>query len=81
MNYSLYYQADITKELSWLVSATLKYSDHVAFDRALQDYQNKFEFFVAPGLKDVFLDIMHKLEIAGAVSNLKELQNRFASNV
>lgn len=77
MNDSLYFQADVTKELAWLVSATLKYSDHVAFYRAIKGAGHRFEFFVAPDLGDVFLDIMAKLEKIGAVKNLEQLESLF----
>lgn len=77
MNYSFYFQANIKKELSWMLMSTLKYSEHVVFSRALDKATSLFEFFVAPGLEDVFLDIMHKLEQQGVVFNLQRLPNRY----
>lgn len=77
MNYSLYYQADITKELTWLLSATLKYCEHAAFDRAVDKKNHVFEFYVAPDLQDTFLNMMVKLEKEGVISNLQELHNPY----
>ncbi len=76
MNYSLYFQAHVKKELTWMLPATLKYSEHVAFDRAVDKHKGVFEFFVALGLEDVFLDIMQKLEQEGVISNLTKMDNR-----
>lgn len=78
MSYSLYFQAHATKELCWLVTSSLRFSEYVAFDRAFDSEQSIFEFFVAPDMEDVFLDVMRKLEQAGVISNLRKLPNRLA---
>ncbi|MBI2352910.1 hypothetical protein HYV11_01540 [Candidatus Dependentiae bacterium] len=78
MNYSLYFQAKIKKEFGWLVTSSLRYAEYVAFDRAVDHEQDIFEFFVAPDLCDVFLDVMNKLAEKGIVSHLEQLPNRFA---
>jgi len=54
MQYSLYFQAHVKKELCWIVSSTLRFTEYVAFDRTLDKEQSIFEFFVAPDLQDVF---------------------------
>lgn len=76
MNYSLYFQATVVKELCWLVTSSLRFSEHVAFDRALNKEESLFEFFVAPDSLDVFLQIMNTLEREGVVFNLVQLPNR-----
>ncbi|MCX5924425.1 MAG: hypothetical protein NTZ68_03315 [Candidatus Dependentiae bacterium] len=80
MQYSLYFQAHVKKELCWIVSSTLRFTEYVAFDRTLDKDQSLFEFFVAPDLLDVFLDVMHKLIDQGVVFNLRELPNRFIAD-
>lgn len=76
MKYCLYYQAKIEKHLCWLVTSTLRYSEHVAFDRCYDKEQSVFEFFVAPQLDSVFLDIMKSFEKHAIISNLVQMPNR-----
>ncbi|MGZ6251286.1 MAG: hypothetical protein ACXWL2_04610 [Candidatus Chromulinivorax sp.] len=76
MQYSSYYQAKIQKELCWIVTSTLRYSEYVAFDRCLDKQESIFEFFVARELEDVFLQIMQKFEKHGIVTDLKHMENR-----
>jgi hypothetical protein len=76
MKYCLYYRAKIKKELCWLVTSTLRYSEHLAFDRCYDKENSIFEFFVAPGFQKVFLSIMAKFEKHGISSQLQELPNR-----
>jgi hypothetical protein len=76
MKYCLYYRAKVEKSLCWLVTSTLRYSEHLAFDRCYDKEQSIFEFFVAPDLKDVFLSIMEKFEKHGIVSQVENLPNR-----
>lgn len=76
MKYCLYYQAFIKKELCWLVTSTLRYSEHVAFDRCFDKDKSIFEFFVAPELESVFLAIMQKFQEHNISSHLVKLSNR-----
>lgn len=76
MKYCLYYRAKIQKELCWIVTSTLRYSEYVAFDRCYDKEQSVFEFFVAPQLDSVFLSIMKKFEEHGISSELVHLPNR-----
>jgi hypothetical protein len=76
MKYCLYYQATLQKELCWLVTSTLRYSEYLAFDRCYDKEQSVFEFFVMPDADHVFLDIMQTFESQGIVSNIKALPNR-----
>ena len=77
MKYSLYYQAHVQREKSWLVTASVRFSEHVAFDRTVSKDESIFEFFVAPDLEDVFLDIAHKLLEQKVFLDLKKLPNRY----
>ena len=76
MNYSIYYQARVQKELCWIVTSTMRYCEHVAFDRTVDKEGSVFEFFVAPNLEHVFLDVAQKLLDKGVFLDLKKLPNR-----
>ncbi len=74
--YSAYYQAYVQKELCWVVTSTVRFPDHMSFDRCLDQEQSLFEFFVTPGLEDEFLQVMGSLEKAGIVHGLVKKPNR-----
>jgi len=76
MKYCLYYRARIEKSLCWIVTSTLRYSEHVAFDRCYDKENSIFEFFVAPDLQDVFLLIMENFAKHNIAFDLQELPNR-----
>jgi hypothetical protein len=76
MKYCLYYRAKIKKELCWLVTSTLRYSEHIAFDRCFDKENSIFEFFVAPAFHDVFISIMKKFQEHGIANELEQLDNR-----
>lgn len=76
MSYSLYYQAHAVKELCWMITSSLRFTEHIVFDRAFDKEQSIFEFFVSPEAEDVFLDVMKKLEKEGIVFNIQKLPNR-----
>lgn len=76
MKYSLYYQARVQKELCWMVTASLRFCEHVAFDRTVEKDDSIFEFFVAPDLESVFLDVAQKLLDRGVFLDLQKLPNR-----
>ena len=80
MKYCLYYRAKIKKELCWLVTSTLRYSEHLAFDRCYDKQNSIFEFFVAPDLQNVFVSIMEKFEKHGISSELEQLPNRLMND-
>lgn len=76
MKYSLYFQAYVTKELCWLLSATLKYCEHLAFDRTIDKEKSIFEFFVSQELEHVFIDVMNALQERGVIKRYQKMQNR-----
>lgn len=76
MKYCLYYRAKIQKELCWLVTSTLRYSEYLAFDRCYDKENSIFEFFVAPDFHDVFMLIMTKFQKHGIATEVQQLPNR-----
>ena len=76
MNYCVYYQATVSKELCWIVTSSLRFCEYVAFDRAYDPQKSIFEFFIAPDLEDVFLQAMSVLEKEGVVWNVQKMPNR-----
>lgn len=76
MNHSLYFQAYVTKNRCWILTATMNYCEHLAFDRTIDKEQSIFEFFVSSELEDVFIDVMITLQKAGVVKQFEKLPNR-----
>jgi len=76
MKYCLYYRAKIERELCWVVTSVLRYSEHLVFDRCYDKDQSIFEFFVAPDFEDVFLSIMHKFQEKGVTHYFEKMENR-----
>jgi hypothetical protein len=76
MDYSVYYQARVQKEISWMVTACVRYLDHVAFDRTLDKDESIFEFFVSPDFEAEFLSVAQRLLDRGVFLDLKKLPNR-----
>ncbi|MBI2344684.1 hypothetical protein HYV10_01270 [Candidatus Dependentiae bacterium] len=76
MSYSVYYQARVQKELCWFVTSTVRFCEHVAFDRTIDKEESIFEFFVAPDLEEAFLDIAYKLLKKGVFLDFKKMPNR-----
>lgn len=76
MKYSIYYQAHVQKEICWMVTATVRYLDHVAFDRTVDKQGSIFEFYVAPDLEDEFLEVAKRLLARKVFLKLEKLPNR-----
>ncbi|MBP6869964.1 hypothetical protein KBC04_03720 [Candidatus Babeliales bacterium] len=76
MKYCLYYRAKIQKELCWLVTSTLRYSEYLAFDRCYDKETSVFEFFVAPDFHNVFMSVMITFEKHGIATDIQQLPNR-----
>ena len=76
MQYSIYYQARVQKEICWMVTATIRYLDHVAFDRTVDKENSIFEFYVAPDLESEFLEIAQRLLDRKVFLSLEKLPNR-----
>ena len=75
-SYSAYYQAVLKKEEALFAVGTLKFFDHLCFDRTLDREKLLYEFFVPPACEAEFLKIMEFLIEKGIVTNLEKLPNR-----
>ena len=60
----------------WFATATFRFTEGVVLDRTIDKEKSTFEFFVAPGLEKVFLDMMQALEKKEVVTGLQQLPNR-----
>ena len=76
MDYCIYYQAQINKQLTWFFVGCLKSSDHMAFDRTLDAEQGIFEFFVPIDMENQFVSFLHHFEQLGIVRNIQKKRNR-----
>ena len=76
MQYSLYYQANVTKTDAVFLVGVLKSLDHACFDRTIDRETSLFEFFVPEAYEPLFLEVMHYFEEQAIVQNLKKLPNR-----
>ncbi len=59
-----------------MVTATIRYLDHVAFDRTVDKENSIFEFYVAPDLEAEFLSVAHRLLEHKVFLTLEKLPNR-----
>lgn len=76
MQKSTYFNAKIERSKCHIVSSTFQFVEHVAFYRTIDIENSIFEFFVAPDVVDVFLDVMRALEEIDVVHWCKEMPNR-----
>lgn len=76
MNYCLYYQAHIKKELCWFFVGVLRSFEHMAFDRTVEKETSLFEFFVPADMKDKFQALMNYFLQQGIVIDFEEKENR-----
>lgn len=72
----LYYCAQLKKEHVWLITATLKSFEHLAFDRTIDKQQSIFEFFVPELNKSTFVAIMNRFQDLGYITWWEERENR-----
>lgn len=73
-----YYCATLKAETVWVVVATLRYSEHIAFDRTLDAEKGIFEFYVPSSAEPFFLELMNVCIARGYVSDLVKKENRLA---
>lgn len=74
--YSHYYHAILNKENALYVVGTLKYFDHICFDRTLDRETLLYEFFVPQDTESDFLKIMDFFAQKGFVTYLQKKPNR-----
>ncbi len=73
---SLYYVAAVEKKRCWFLAATLRGTEHVAFDRCIDKEKSIFEFFVPHDMRTVFLEVMEYLKKDGVILSLEQRENR-----
>jgi len=66
----------LKSETVWLVVATLRYTEHIAFDRTLDAEKGIFEFYVPTAAEPFFLELMHSFSERGYVADLLKKENR-----
>ncbi len=76
MDKCLYYQASVIIKTTNLFVATLRYYEHIAFDRTLDAQKGIFEFFVPSHQEENFLIVMAYLEKLQLVHSLTKAENR-----
>lgn len=76
MAFCSYFQAKIRKHDTWFFVATLRFYEHLTFDRTLDKISGTFEFFVPEGNEPTFIRFMQRHEKTGLVSDLVQLPNR-----
>lgn len=76
---SLYFIATVKKEKCWLLTAVLRGTEAIAFDRALDKEKSIFEFFVPRDMETVFKQVMAYLASEGVILFLEQKENRLAS--
>jgi len=74
--YSFYYQARVSRQMTWFFTGCLKSCDHVAFDRTIDSKEGIFEFFVPDSMVEQFLSFMQYFIDQGIVSELHQKTNR-----
>jgi len=76
MEYCLYYQAQVKRELCWFLVGILRAYEHLAFDRTVDKQKSIFEFFVPLGMQVPFESIMKEFLSMGVISSYSQLENR-----
>jgi len=76
MDYCLYYQAYVKRELCWFLVGVLRSYEHMAFDRTIDKQKSIFEFFVPQGMQEQFEELMDRFLTMGIVTSYFQLENR-----
>lgn len=76
-NYCAYYTGHVKKETAWLLTAILRGTEHVVFDRTLDKKNSIFEFFVPESMEPVFLEVAAFLQKEQLLLTLEKKENRF----
>lgn len=76
-----YYRATLKPETLWIVVATLRYTEHVVFDRTLDAQNSVFEFYVPTACEPFFSELMHVFIERGYVTNFRKEPNRLANDL
>ena len=79
-NYCAYYTGHVKKETAWLLTAILRGTEHVAFDRTLDKKNSIFEFFVPEAMEPVFLEVAELLKKNHLLLTLEKKENRLIND-
>ena len=77
MKHCNFYQAELDRARIWFFVATLRSFEHLAFDRAFDPKESKFEFFVPQDNAAVFEKLINYYLKIGVVIKITKLENRF----
>ena len=75
-NYCAYYTGHVKKETAWLLTAILRGTEHVVFDRTLDVQASIFEFFVPIAMEPIFLELADYLKKEQLLLTLEKQENR-----
>ncbi len=75
MPYCDYYQARVIGDC-WFFVGVLRSFEHLSFDRTLDKKTSRFEIFVPPSSKDIFLELMDYFLAGGIIEAYEQLPNR-----
>lgn len=78
-NYCAYYTGHVKKETAWLLTAILRGTEHVVFDRTLDVQESIFEFFVPVSMEPIFLEVADYLKRENLLLTLEKQENRLSS--
>jgi hypothetical protein len=71
-----YYVGKVERKRAWLLSAVMRGTEHVAFDRTIDKVASTFEFFVPKDTEAIFLQAMDYLKNEGVLLSLEKQDNR-----
>lgn len=74
--YSLYYTARVERSKCWFLTAVVRGTEYICFDRAIDKYESIFEFFVPPSYEAVFCQVMEYLKKEKVVLEYHQAENR-----
>ena len=77
MKHCNFYQAELDRARIWFFVATLRSFEHLAFDRAFDPKECRFEFFVPLDNSAVFEELINYYLKIGVVIKITKSENRF----
>lgn len=75
-NYCLYYTARIERSMCWFLTAVVRGTEYICFDRAIDKHESIFEFFVPQAFENVFCQTMEYLKKERVVLEYTKSENR-----
>lgn len=77
--YCAYYVGHVRREKVWLLTAILRGTEHVVFDRTIDAKESLFEFFVPVDMEPIFLELTDYFKAEGLLLSLAKEKNRLKS--